>query len=87
MTSSGGEFEQLFENYQDRRRVSREIKATGSGSPTLRAKRLFQARSPAHLLKAQHSLDLEQDTIVKQVLSRPVTDYVMQEGRAWRWKR
>jgi len=67
--------------------VSREIKTTCPGSHTLWAKRLFQARSPAHLLKAQHSLDLEQDAIVKQVLSRPVTDYVTQGGRAWRWKR
>jgi hypothetical protein len=32
--------------------------------------------SPDHLLEAQHSLALEEDVIGKQVLSRPVMDYV-----------
>jgi len=62
--------------------VSREIKTTCPGSQTLRAKRLFQARSPAHLLEAQHFLTLERDVIVKELLTRQVADYMAQERRA-----
>ena len=62
--------------------MSREIKVTCPGSHTLRAKGLIQAGSPAHLLEAQHFLALEQEKILKELLTRPVADYMPQERRA-----
>ncbi len=44
--------------------------------------RLLQARLPAHLVKALRILALEQDTTVKDLLTRLVEAYVAQQRRA-----
>jgi hypothetical protein len=46
------------------------------------AERLLQARLPAHLVKALRILALEQDTTVKDLLTRLVADYIAQQRRA-----
>ena len=46
------------------------------------AERLLQAKLPAHLVKALRILALEQDTTVKELLTRLVEDYVAQQRRA-----
>ena len=45
------------------------------------AERLLQARLPAHLVKALRILALQQDTTVKELLTRLVEDYVGQQRR------
>jgi hypothetical protein len=46
------------------------------------AERLLQAKLPAHLVKALRILALEQDTTVKELLTRLVEEYVAQQRRA-----
>jgi hypothetical protein len=43
--------------------------------------RLLQAKLPAHLVKALRILALEQDTTVKELLTRLVEEYVAQQRR------
>jgi glutamine synthetase len=45
------------------------------------AERLLQAKLPAHLVKALRMLALEQDTTVKELLTRLVEEYVAQQRR------
>lgn len=45
------------------------------------AERLLQAKLPAHLVKALRILALEQDTTVKELLTRLVEEYVAQQRR------
>ena len=45
------------------------------------AERLLQAKLPAHLVKALRILALEQDTTVKDLLTRLVEEYVAQQRR------
>jgi hypothetical protein len=47
----------------------------------LGAERLLQAKLPAHLVKALRILALEQDTTVKELLTRLVEEYVAQQRR------
>ncbi len=57
-------------------RRNRKVIETGE------AKRLLQAKLPAHLVKALRILALEQDLTVKELLTRLVADYVAQHRRA-----
>ena len=45
------------------------------------AERLLQAKLPAHLVKALRILALEQDTTVKELLTRLVEEYVAAQRR------
>lgn len=47
----------------------------------MEAERLLQAKLPARLVKALRILALEQDTTVKELLTRLVEDYVVQQRR------
>jgi hypothetical protein len=47
----------------------------------MEVERLLQAKLPARLVKALRILALEQDTTVKELLTRLVEDYVMQQRR------
>ncbi len=49
---------------------------------TSQAERLLQARLPAHLVKALRIMALEQDTTVRELLTRLVAEYVAQQRRA-----
>ena len=48
--------------------------------------RLLQAKLPAHLVKALRILALEEDTTVKDLLTRIVQDYLDRQGRPSEWK-
>ena len=56
----------------------RKRKLTETGE----AERLLQARLPAHLVKALRILALEQDTTVKELLTRLVAAHLAQQRRA-----
>jgi len=55
---------------------------TGKRTGEAEAERLLQAKLPAHLVKALRILALEQDTTVKELLTRLVEEYVAQQRRA-----
>ena len=55
---------------------------TGKRTGEAEAERLLQAKLPARLVKALRILALEQDTTVKDLLTRLVEDYVGQQRRA-----
>ena len=45
------------------------------------AQRLIQAKLPAHLVKTLRILALEQDTTLKDLLTRLVADYIAKQTR------
>jgi glutamine synthetase len=54
---------------------------TRKTTEAMEAERLLQAKLPARLVKALRILALEQDTTVKELLTRLVEDYVVQQRR------
>ncbi len=54
---------------------------TRKTTQVMEAERLLQAKLPARLVKALRILALEQDTTVKELLTRLVEDYVVQQRR------